>query len=664
MIKYTNSELIREYEGELLKIEPCGKDAFRVRATRLSDFEQKLSAIITDNTATLDIIKVDGDEAIVRNGKLTLHIEGKHGKLTFKNGDSILLEERLQAHPLKLFAREFGQKRRGKYKITARFEAFENEKIFGMGQYQQPQLNLKGCTLELAQRNSQVSVPFMISNKGYGFLWNTPSIGEVSFAQNLTKWTSEMSNTLDYVVIAGDTPAEILEKYMELTGKPPMMPDYAMGFWQSKLRYRTRDELMSVAREYHKRKIPLDVIVCDFFHWPHQGDFKFDTDYFPDPKGMVEELNSMGTELMVSIWPTVEQESENYAEMKKRGLLIEDIEEVGPHHNCYFPTKFYDATNPEARRFVWERVKENYYNNGIKIFWLDEAEPEFMKYDFDNHKYYLGDCLEVGNYYPVSYSQGFYEGMQSEGQENIISLVRCAWAGSQRYGALVWSGDIMPTFDSLKCQLSAGLNMAMAGIPWWTTDIGGFDGGNQDSEEYRELMVRWFEYATFCPVQRLHGYREPPLDGIGPKGGGICFSGGDNEIWSYGEDAYEIMRKHIILRNLLKPYTKHIMAQAHENGTPPMRPLFYSYPSDQRAWEIDDEYMYGPDILVCPITELGARRRSVYLPSGELWIDPYTGAKYEGGVTIELDAPIEKIPLLIRKGAYLSLEIFDMLKKL
>ncbi|MBO5109245.1 MAG: glycoside hydrolase family 31 protein [Clostridia bacterium] len=659
MFSFEKTALIRQNAGELLRIESCGPNALRVRATRAGAFSDKPSAVACASTPAL-LVEADEKNATVTNGKLRAVMEGDHGKLSFYCGDRLLLSEKLQAHPLKIFAREFKDRPEpGKYKITARFDAQPGEKIFGMGQYQQPQLNLKGSTLELAHRNSQASVPFLISDRGYGFLWNLPAIGEVSFAENVTKWTAEMADSIDYVVIAGDTPAEILEAYMDLTGKPPMMPEYAMGFWQSKLRYRTREELMGVAREYKRRGIPLSVIVCDFFHWPHQGDFRFDEDYFPDPDGMIRELKEMGVELMVSIWPTVQNDSENYAEMKERGYLISDHRDNGPHASCYFDATFYDTTNPGAREFVWNTCKANYYDKGIRVFWLDEAEPEYKQYDFDNHQYYLGDCLEVGNYYPVTYAQNFYEGMQGEGQENILNLIRCAWAGSQKYGTLVWSGDIMPTFESLRCQVSAGLNMAMAGIPWWTTDIGGFDGGKPESEEYRELMVRWFEYATFCPVLRMHGWREPALDPLSPTGGGACFSGSDNELWSYGETAYEIMKDHIFLRERMRPYIRTVMEAAHQKGTPPMRPLFYAYPEDARAWEIDDEYLFGDDLLIAPVLTLGARSRRVYLPAGT-WTDAYTGRRYEGNTTLEADAPLDRIPVFIREGATIPQELFKI----
>ncbi|MBP3496022.1 MAG: family 31 glucosidase [Clostridia bacterium] len=651
--------LVRFFEGELLRVEPYGIDALRVRSTRESSFSERKYALINVYNQE-SIIKIGEESATIKNGKITAEIN-KNGKITFKNDkDKVILEEKLELTPLKIPAREFKPYVGGKYEINMRFISNPNEKIFGMGQYQQPFLDIKGCVLELSHRNSQASVPFMVSSLNYGFLWNVPAIGEVSFGKNITQWNAKMGDTIDYVIIAGDTPKEIEEKYMSITGKPPMMPDYALGFWQSKLRYQTRDELVDVAREYKKRNIPLSVIVCDFFHWPHQGDWKFDTDYFPDPKSMVKELNEMGTELMVSVWPTVEFESENFDYMKRRGMLIKNHRGPENHMVCVAPAVFYDATNPEARKFVWETIKKNYYDIGIKTFWLDEAEPEFMLYDYDNHKYYLGDCLEVGNIYPLTYAQNFYEGMKSEGQENIVNLIRCAWAGSQRYGALVWSGDIMPTFDALKCQIRAGLNMAMSGIGWWTTDIGGFDSGYPDDKDYRELVVRWFEYATFCPVLRMHGYRMPYIPAKeGATGAGQCFSGSPNEIWSYGDEAYEIMKDYIFLRERIKPYVKSLMQEAHEIGTPPMRPLFYDYPSDDVAWNIDDEYMFGDSLLVAPIMELGQREREVYLPKGSTWIDVYTGNEYKGGIVIGCEAPIDRIPLFITKNGKLKKEIFN-----
>ncbi len=658
LFRQEENALIRFFNSELVRIEPWGKNSLRVRATPDGRLSGKSRALLEINREKADIV-INEDSASITNGNARAEID-KNGKITIYNGDGkIMLEEALRLQPLKTPARFFKANLLGKYQLTMSFESDPDEKIFGMGQYQQPFLNIKGCTLEMAHRNSQASVPFFVSDRGYGFLWNLPSIGEATFAKNITKFKSESTDELDYLIIVADTPGEIVETYMEAVGKPPMMPELAMGFWQSKLRYRTQDELLAVARKYKELGVPLSVIVCDFFHWPHQGDFRFDYDYFPEPEKMTAELREMGTELMVSVWPTIEFGSENYREMLEKGLLIRNDRGPSNHTEFVHPSVYYDTTNPEARKFVWDTVKKNYYDKGVRLFWLDEAEPEYLLYDYDNHRYYEGNCAEVGNVYPVDYARGFYEGLQSVGETEIISLVRCAWAGSAKYGALVWSGDIMPTFEALRCQVSAGLNMAMSGIPWWTTDIGGFDSGDPADDDYKELVVRWFEYATFCPVLRLHGYRMPYIPAEeGAKGGGQCYTGGDNEIWSYGEDNYEIMKDHISLREKMKPYIKEIMEIAHKKGTPPMRPVFYDYFKDKRAWDIDDEFMFGDSLLVCPIMELGQRQRQVYFPNGSDWLDAYTGTEYKGGTSILADAPIERIPVYIKKNGKINIEIF------
>ncbi|MCL2069071.1 MAG: glycoside hydrolase family 31 protein, partial [Oscillospiraceae bacterium] len=533
-----------------------------------------------------------------------------------------------------------------------RFESNPDEKIYGLGQYQQPNLDCKGCEMELAHRNSQASVPFALSSLGYGFLWNNPSVGRVSFAKNVTAWVASSTKIMDYWITAGDSPADILENYGTVTGTVPMMPDWAMGFWQCKLRYQTQEELLNIAREYKRRGVPLSVIVVDFFHWTMQGDWKFDPEYWPDPQAMVDELKSMGVRLMVSVWPTVDHRSENFKEMEEKGYLISADRGVRIAMTFQGNTVHFDATNPGAREYVWNKAKKNYYDYGIKIFWLDEAEPEYSYYDFDLYRYHLGPNVQIGNLYPMLYARAFYDGMKAQGQENPINLLRCAWAGSQRYGALVWSGDIDSSFRSLRSQLAAGLNMGMAGIPWWTTDIGGFHGGTAASEEFRECFVRWFQYAAFCPVMRLHGDREPHTPPLSDKttGGGCCPSGADNEIWSYGEDIYEICKNYIAIRGRMQPYIREQMKLAHTKGIPPMRTLFFDFPGDSAAWAVEDQFLFGSDLLVAPVLHFGMRGRSVYLPKGAWWKNAWTGEVFDGGQTVDANAPIDQIPLYTRNG--------------
>ena len=671
MLKAENGKLYFAFDAQKLCIQAWGRDSLRVQATHLSEMPADDWALITPKQTLTAQVEMHEDYASITNGKLTAIVDG-NGKIVFRNQEGkILLEEYVRnrksfkiqegsvpvgfASALDIEAREFKPILGGDYALSVRFESDPNEQVYGLGQYQQPNLNLKGCELELAHRNSQASVPFAVSSLGYGFLWNNPSVGRVSLAKNLTTWTAQSTKKLDYWVTSGDTPKDMLENYAMATGTVPMMPDWALGFWQSKLRYQTQEELLTVAREYKSRGVPLSVIVADFFHWPMQGEWKFDPAYWPDPKAMVEELEAMGTKLMVSIWPTVDHRSENFSEMEEKGFLIRTDRghRIAMDFNGY--TVHFDATNPAAREYVWGKAKKSYYDNGVRIFWLDEAEPEYTYYDFDLYRYHLGPNVQIGNLYPMLYARAFYDGMQEEGQENIVNLLRCAWAGSQRYGALVWSGDIDSSFKSLRNQVTAGLNMGMAGIPWWTTDIGGFHGGNPDDPAFRECFTRWFEYGTFCPVMRLHGDREPHSKPLGTSGGGLCTSGAPNEIWSYGEAIYDICKDYIAMRERLKPYIKAQMESAHAQGTPVIRALFFDFPGDEKCWQIEDQYMFGPDILVSPILYENQRTRSVYLPSGCTWKNAWTGQVHQGGTRIEVDAPIERIPLFLREGCTLNL---------
>jgi len=655
------NRLVFRFDAERLWIEPWGPNGLRVRSTKQAAMPGENWALLPDKSERNAIIRISETEASIRNGKITAVIT-KGGLITFRNSAGQKLLEEYSRNRRDLFARtcsalevearEFKPILCGDYHLTVRFESLdEQERIYGMGQYQQPYLNLKGAQLELAQRNSQASVPFALSSLGYGFLWNNPGVGRAVFGKNIMSFEAVSTTVMDYWVTAGDTPAEIVESYAAVTGTVPMMPDYGAGLWQSKLRYQTQEELLEVAREYARRKLPISVIVADFFHWPAHGDWKFDPVYWPDPEAMVGELKSMGIELMVSIWPTVEPASENYREMLERGLLIRVDRGVRTGLDFMAATIHLDATNPEAAAFIWQKAKKNYYDKGVRVFWLDEAEPEYTVYDFDNYRYFLGPCAKIGNIYPLKYAEAFFEGQRSEGQENIVNLLRCAWAGSQRYGALVWSGDIASSFESLRSQFAAGLNMGLAGIPWWTTDIGGFHGGSQDDPLFRELFIRWFQYGAFCPVMRMHGDREPKKPQHGETGGAPCLSGADNEVWSFGELAYSVCRKYIAIREQMRPYIMTLMAQAHARGTPVIRPLFYDFPEDAAAWPIEDQYMFGPSVLVAPIMKAGQESRGVYLPAGAKWLEYETGTIHDGGILLKTDAPLTEIPIFIRDCA-------------
>jgi alpha-D-xyloside xylohydrolase len=535
------------------------------------------------------------------------------------------------------------------------FRSFPDERFYGLGQHQHGLLDQKGTVVELVQRNTEVCVPFVLSNRGYGFLWNMPGIGRVELGASGTKWVAEAARQIDYWVTAAPTPAKVVSQYSKATGLPPMLPEWASGFWQSKLRYRTQEELLAVAREHKRRSLPLSVIVIDFFHWTRQGEWKFDPADWPDPQAMVDELKELGVELMVSIWPSINPDSENYGEMDRRGLLVGNVRSLPLNmpfwdngSNSQVFVRYYDSTNPEARSYVWDKVRQGYGRYGIRAFWLDACEPEMLPEDPESDWFYIGPGAEVRNVYPREHARGFAEGLWASGEKEIVTLCRSAWAGSQRYGAAVWSGDIDSTFDALTKQIPAGLNIGISGIPWWTTDIGGFKGGDPSSAYFRELVVRWFQFAVFCPLFRLHGVREPNPQ-VGPPQ-----TGGQNEVWSFGEEAYGIIRAQLALREVLRPYVMDVMATASTTGLPPMRALFLEFPDEPEAWQVKDEYMFGPDVLVAPVTTYGARERKVYLPHGACWLDPSTGEPVkESGWTTAL-APLERIPVYLRGGGALK----------
>ena len=657
MIYECDGRLVFRYDAEKVWIEPWGDNALRVRASKCAVMPEGDRALL--KTAGNDAkIVISGQGGSITNGILTAQITAA-GKLRMIRSDGVILLEEYWRNrsditdpgcsALEVEGREFKPIRGGDYHLTMRFESQDDEeRIYGMGQYQQRFLNLKGTDLELAQRNSQASVPFFLSSLGYGMLWNNPAVGRAVFGKNVMSFEAYSTKLLDYWFVAGNTPAEILHAYAAATGTVPMMPEYGLGFWQCKLRYQTQEELLSVAREYRRRNLPLDVIVVDFFHWPRQGEWKFDPVYWPDPEGMVKELDSMGIKLMVSIWPTVDRESENYGEMLEKGYLIRTERGYRCGLDFQGTTIHFDATNPEARRYIWQKAKEHYYDKGIRIFWLDEAEPEYSLYEFDNYRYFMGTDLEIGNIYPLCYARAFYDGMRAEGQTQIVNLLRCAWAGSARYGALVWSGDIASSFESMRNQLAAGLNMGMAGIPWWTTDIGGFHGGNPDDPQFRELFIRWFEWGAYCPVMRLHGDREPRQPQLGESGGASCRSGAANEVWSYGEEAFEICRKYLLIREEMRDYIRSLMQEAHEKGSPVMRTLFYEFPDDPSAWKAEDEYMFGSVFLVAPVLHAGKRERRVYLPEGASWTYCIGDEVFRGGSWYTVPAPLDTLPVFRR----------------
>lgn len=647
--------LERHTPQEVLRVEPWGPHAVRVRAAATA-IDPGLPGALDPTPPASDAeatVHDDGSARLV-NGRLAV-VADAGGNLRFQrtaDGRELLAEQ----PP----AREWlpGSRRHrplgdGSYHLEQRFAARPGERLFGLGQHPNGRLDQKGLVVDLVQSNTEVAVPFLHSSHGYGLLWHNPAAGRVELAEDTTRWVAESAQQIDYWITAGDTPAQIAASYAGATGRPPLLPEWATGFWQSKLRYRTQEELLAVAREHTRRGLPLSVIVCDFFHWPRMGDWRFEPAEWPDPAAMAAELAELGVELAVSVWPTVAADSENHDALRTAGLLVRDARGGllttrapargrGQDHQ---PVAHYDPTEPRAREFLWQRLRENYHALGVTAFWLDACEPDVPPESAARARYAAGPGPQVGALYGHLHTQAVADGLRSVGVDRPLSLVRSAWAGSQRHGAALWSGDIEASFESLAAQIRAGLNVALSGIPWWNTDIGGFLGGDPDDPAYRELLVRWFQYGTFSPIMRLHGDRAPNQPWT------TAMTGGPNEVWSYGEEAYPILAAHLRLRERLRPYLGALSEAAHRTGTPPMRPLFFDFPEDGRAWAVDDEFLLGPDLLVAPVAQAGARARPVYLPAGTRWLDPATGAVHAGGTAVEAAAPLERIPLFVREGA-------------
>ncbi len=662
-----NGALVVHHKGETLRIEAWGKDSLRVRSTLLPEFTNQDWALTETPEPQETVVEIHEEDhwvgdgtidkkeiASITNGRIKAVVNFV-GIITFYRDGKQFLREYFRMYDgtlsresrcLKVINREWkGIIGGSEFSLNLKFESNDGEKLYGMGQYQQPYMDLKGCQLELAQRNSQISVPFAVSNLGYGMLWNNPAVGQVTFGKNYTEWIARSTKQMDYWLTVADAPKQILENYTAVTGHAPMFPEDRMGLWQCKLRYRTQDEVLSVARQYQKEGIKIDQIVIDFFHWTVQGDWKFDEKYWPDPKAMVDELHAMGIKVIVSVWPSVDRKSENFGPMMDRGLLIRTERGAEQTYDYQGDCVEIDPFNPETKKYVWEVCKKNYYDYGIDAFWLDNSEPDYGVYDFDHYRYIAGPAMSCSNMYPQMYSRIFYDNMKDKG--DVVNLLRCAWAGSQKYGNVVWSGDVPSTFEAFYDQVQAGLNMGLAGIPWWTTDIGGFMTDDVNDPDFQQLLIRWYEFAVYSAVLRMHGdrgpYNIPPLD-TRDWGGGYLHTGQPNELWSYGEENYRIMKKYYDIRIDMHDYIRDLYKEASENGSPLIRTMFYEFPEDAKCWELQDQYMFGSEYLVAPIFRLNQFERDVYLPAGT-WVDTRDGKQYEGGQTIHAEAPIDSIPV-------------------
>jgi alpha-D-xyloside xylohydrolase len=523
---------------------------------------------------------------------------------------------------------------------TYHSEMFSNiwdstEGFFGLGQHQAGVWNYHGEEVELSEANTNISVPLVLSSNGYGIYWNNSSRSKFNnrFPHEVYL-SSEVADTVDYYFIYGPEFDNIVAAYREMTGQAPLFGKWAYGFWQCKNKYQSQEEVLGVAHKYRDLHIPVDNIVQDWFWWNIMGEPVFNKNY-PDPKGMIADLHENHFHVMFSFWPYFRPGSRVYDEMDKSGYFVDKMKVSGFHPAGQ---ALYDAFNPDARKYYWGLIDKGLFKIGADAWWLDTDEPETEGRETNilvTNKVALGSGARYANLYPLMTTTAVYEGQRAASdQKRVFILSRSAFAGAQRNSISAWSGDVESNWLSFARQIPAGLNFSLSGIPYWTTDIGGFIIGNPDDPAYRELFVRWFEYGTFCPIFRLHGTRTT----------------NQNELWSYGVDAQKILTSYDRLRYRLMPYIYSLAWKTTSEAYTPMRPLAMDYRTDTRALNIGDQFMYGPALLVNPVTEPGATTRRMYLPKA-VWYDFWTGRRVEGGAMIDAAAPLDRMPLFVRAGS-------------
>jgi len=797
-----------ENGARTIKLEVISEEIIRVTASPSESIPETQSLCVLEADSIIPAFEIteSGDTIILSTSKIQARILQSSGELTFLDkNNNVLLSEAIDGKSFKPITVESTNG----FTLSQKFNSPEDEAFYGLGQHQSDEFNYKSRNEVLYQYNTKVAVPFFVSNKNYGILWDNYSLtkfgdprdysemdlfklfnskGEegglsavyyensdtakiftnrnetsinyedLSTVKNFpekfpfnnsqivwegsiepnesglyhfklyyagyvklyineelvvaerwrTAWnpntykftheleqgkkysirlewkpdggtsyiglkalsprtkeeqgalqlTSEMGDQIDYYFVSGNNFDEVISGYRHLTGKAPIMPKWAMGFWQSRERYKTDKELLGVIQEYRDRKIPLDNIVLDWFYWSEDswGSHEFDSTRFPDPKGMVDKVHDLNAKIMISVWPKFYHTTGHYKEFDDKGwmyqLAVKDS--IKDWVGKGYIGSFYDAYNPDARKLFWNQIQEHLYTKGIDAWWMDASEPDIqsnssLQYRKDlSTPTALGPSTKYFNAYALMNAEAIYNGQRSvDPNKRVFLLTRSGFAGLQRYSTATWSGDIGTRWEDMKSQISAGLNFALSGIPYWTMDIGGFcvenryvkaKEGSEDLNEWRELNSRWYQFGAFCPLFRSHGqlpYRE--VFNIAP----------DNH------PAYKSIVYVNKLRYRLMPYIYSLAAKTYFEDYTIMRAMVMDFNGDQGVTSIGDQYMFGPSIMVAPVYTYQARNREVYFPKANGWYEFYSGKFVEGGQKLTVDAPYERIPLYIKEGTIL-----------
>ena len=621
-------------EKGALRLQVCTDSIIRVQYSPTGTFpEQALSYIVKTKWLHAAFTVQASEDITVTTSQLKITVTRKNSSITFYDAAGKKLTQ--QNDRTMTPAEVNGERTYHAERFTSMWDS--QESFYGLGQHQAGVWDYRGESVDISQDNTNISVPFLLSSNGYGLLWNNSSRSRFNnrFVHALYI-SSEVADVMDYYFLYGPDFDKIIAQYRELTGAAPLFGKWAYGYWQCKNRYSSQAELLAIAQKYRALHLPMDNLVQDWFWWNTMGEPVFNKNY-PDAKRMVDELHRNHVHLMISVWPFFRPGSQTYEEMDKRGFFIDKTKVPSFHPSGQ---ALYDAFNPDAREYYWKLINDALLKTGVDAWWLDTTEPETEGREENillHNRVAIGSGARYLNLYPAMTTAGVYQGQrEATNDKRVFILSRSGFAGVQGNAAALWSGDIDPNWETFHRQISAGLNLSVSGIPYWTTDIGGFTSANPDDPAYRELYIRWFEFGTFCPIFRAHGTR----------------STNQNELWSYGAEAQKILAVYDRLRYRLLPYIYSLAWQTTNAGYTPMRPLVMDFRTDARALHVSDQFLFGPAILVNPVTDPAATTRHLYLPKAK-WYDFWTGASFDGGHSIDASAPIDRMPLFVRAGSVL-----------
>jgi alpha-D-xyloside xylohydrolase len=694
-----------------MRIEFCGDRVVHVVASPTSQVPSaRIPIVIGQCKAEKVQFASRKNEVTISTQAMTVAVNTATGSLTFlsKDGKPVLAEPATGGKAFdvpSVFEAKIWQ-------VQQTFLSPSDEALYGLGQHQEGIFDLRGVPVRLHQANTNISIPFLLSSKGYGILWNNASLtdfnpadlpiaidsltgkgkfttsakgnygfletsdnrkqlivqvgtqrvidventwtptaasgladlegnqeyevmaqgghGGVQLAarspQDTTTLRSEVGAAIDYYFFYGPELNQVIADYRQLTGEAPLFPKWAYGYWQCRERYHSQQEILETAAEFRKRKIPVDVLVQDWQYWGKYGwnAMKFDEDHYPQPKEMLSELHADDLHMMISIWSKFGEDTDVYKRMRARGFLISG-------------EPWTDFFNPAAQSAFWSELQKGIFQDGMDGWWMDASEPEFDA--LHGKETFLGSGDAVRNAYPLFVTKAIYEGQRSTTEsKRVVILTRSAFAGQQRNAAASWSGDISANWVTLRRQIPAGLSFSMSGLPYWTTDIGGFfrPKDQYTSDAYHELLIRWFQFGTFCPIFRVHGYQS------------------NAELWNYGPEVERILNEYDELRYRLLPYIYSAAWGVTQRGETLMRALPLEFSSDPKAQMVSDQFLFGPSLLINPITSERATHRTVYLPAGSDWVDFWTGMRSTGAQTITTEAPLERIPIYVKAGSIIA----------